>query len=695
MAPRPFYDGRTILPLMNVGRGGPVRLGQALTPPAPPSPSVEIGCYRCGTQPPRAMTASVAAMVPGGCVKVDASECGLSSGSTSAPTPSGATGTDGPTYIKLAVFDPTTLDGLAGAKVTVEARPITEGSTINVPSPLIPPAGAAVQVMGSGQTNADGIFVYQGSAPSPNRAYFFRLTVEPGPNTASFPKKFVDVPTRTAYAIASGQSGYLSVSAVSITVAPSNVDPLVTAVAEAQVQFAAIMAQCEVAWGSSAQGKSFCADQAHANVQLNHPKLREHWDTFSWWIGDFSIAPKDWPKLIANFEQTTRIYNTIPFPKLPEAEDLWYRCARGIPIWKGMGIANPRFYVSDYFPREDRKIEADFAAQFMINVPATVACLEHKIKQKAKEIARSAKAWRMMGLVSVVMLAPLAAGASMSLIVTELADFAYQSITGNVVPGAVSAIATGGVSIAAAGLSSDAIEQLVTAGLTLLMQQYGEDLDPIVQKIISGATPKIASAAVTDLAAGTTTVSDTAASGAGDFISLSTIGSAAAAMAVKMVGNMISATGVRSVDDFKKTILGLNTLPTLMVPFIVWAINVLLLDKLFDQAAAMGGEPAEGGTVPPAPGTTPPAPGTVPPPPGTVPPATGDAPVGDLDMGTDVIDPLVDQAESEGVEVPYSSTEIRDPVLSSGPSAGTLLAAGGITAGAIVAALAIGGVFGK
>jgi hypothetical protein len=632
------YDGRTVLPVMNLGAGGPrPRLAQNLAPPASTSPAVG--------------------------------------------------GSDGPTSIRLAVFEPTMLDGLAGAKVTVEYRPITAGATINVPSPVTPPMGASSKVVSTGTTDAEGVFIFNGMAPSPNRAYFWRLTVEPGPTTPSFAKKFVDVPTRTAYAISSGLGAtYTSASSVSLMVSPAGVDELVTAVAEAQLAFAAILAQCEVAWGSSEQGKSFCVDQAHANVPLNHPKLREHVDTFSWWVGDFSIPPKDWPALVRNFEQTKRIYDTVPFPKLPEAEDLWYRCARGIPLWKGMGVANPKLYTSDYFPREDRKIEADMAAQFMINIPATVACLEHKIKQKAKEIERSAKTWRILGLVSTVMLAPLAAGASMTVIVTEVADYAYQSITGKVVPGAVSAVATGGVSIASAGLSADAIEQLVTAGLQLLMQQYGENLDPILAKVISGATPKVASAAVTDLLAGTTTVSDTAASGAGDFLSLSTIGSAAAAMAVKMVGNMISATGVRNVEDFKKTILGLNDLPTLMIPFIVWAINVLFLDQLFDAAAEMAEQ--EGGTVPP--GSAPP-PATTPP--GTTPPAG--VPIGDLDMGTDVVDPLVDEAEADGVDVPYASTQTRDPVISTGPSTGTILVAGGIGVGAIVAALALGGVFGR
>jgi len=411
-------------------------------------------------------------------------------------------------------------------------------------------------------------------------------------------------------------------------------------------------------------------------VRVNHPHVKSLCDTFFSELRDFSIPPKDWPRLIKNLDQAAKVFNSIPFPRLPGAEDLWIRCARGIPLWNGMSVANPKLYVSDYFPREDRKIEVDMATQYLINIPAIGRCIEHRIKQKAKDIERSARAWRLMGLATTFMLAPIAGGSAPSLIVTELAEFGYQMATGNVVPGAVSAVATGGVSLASAGLSADALEKLIAGGLQLLMEQYGEDLDPRVQKAITAAAPKAVSAGVTDLMSGTTTVSSTPQSGAADFISLQGLGSAAAAMAVKFVANTISATGVRGVGDFKKLLLGLQDLPVLMTPFIIWAIKTLLLDKLFEAAAQMAEQEQQAAGAPP--------------------PAPGDRPVGDLDMGGDVIDPLVERAEGEGVDVPSSATESREPVLdaTAPPSTAGILATAGIGAGALVAALFAGGVFG-
>jgi hypothetical protein len=408
-------------------------------------------------------------------------------------------------------------------------------------------------------------------------------------------------------------------------------------------------------------------------MQLKHPRLMTNWTVFKFWISDEGIAPKDWPRLVDNYDQAWKIFTAIPFPKVPEAEDLWSRCARGVPIWNGASVANPRLYVSDYFPRSDYQIEVDMAFEYLTNVPATIACMVGKVEAKARALARKAKTFKMLGIMSLVMLAPLSGGASMALLATEAGELSYSLISGRQPSGAVSTLVTGGVSLASA--DPEALGRLISSGIDLLIQNLGEGLEPIVKKVVSAAVPMAVKAAVGDVLSGATTVTPGAGSGAADFISLSSIGSAAAAMAVKLVSNLIAAQGVRGVKEFKKTVLGMQDLPTLMIPFALWAINVLFLDKLFEYAAHQAGldqTEAAGGAVQE--------------------PIPGDSPIGGLNSGQDIVDPLLHDAISQGVEVPPEAIAQRPPVLETSAGPSTVVSVAGIGGAALALLLVTGAV---
>lgn len=674
-------------------------LGQAfggLTPsiplPGTTPAGIDLRCYQCGLNPPRLMTSTMASLA-GNCREVDASLCaGQEAPATDATEPTSLF--DGPTQVELTVLEPTELRPYPGAQVTVS---LLDFRTYQV-----------VQAnVGSGVTDAQGKFFFEGQAPNPNTMYRWRIEL-----SGDFTSKARDIPARTA-TIANRATGEPQQMYPEMLVCPSGSDSLVCAVAQAQIDYQVVYDVCMGAWTDSPQTRAFCADQAHANIKLDHPELSANWPTFSWWLGIRAIKPKQWPDLIKNLKQTSEVFNSIPFPILPgAAEDYFLRCARGIPIWKGMAVSSPYLYVSDYFPRDSRQIEVDMALQYLTNVPAIGKCIMHKLKQKAKEIERSRKAFGMMALASTFMLAPLAGSAAPTLLVTEVAQFGYSAITDEPVTGDVEAIATAGVGVAA--LDPNAWGKVISAGLNLILDNYGEDLDPTTRQVASAILPKVAEAGVSDLIGGTTTASTGAESGAADFISLQSIGSAAAAMAVKFIANSIRAHGVRGVEAFKDAVLGLANMDKLVVPFMVWAIKVLMMDAIFEAAAQMAeaedaaGVPLPDGVTPVTPDGTPitdgvpvgdgiPGDGVTPGVPGDGVSDTGGqgAPIGDLNGTTDIIDPMIEDAEAGGVEVPPDATATRQPILeATAPiSTGTALATAGIGAGALVLALVLGGVF--
>lgn len=676
-------------------------LGQLWNQPTPtPAGTGGLECYKCGNQGYRQMTASMAAQVPGGCQKVDPSLCGQQPTPTTGTTPTttnpnpwanaglamNSPAWQGPTHINLTVFEPQELKAFKGAKVTVDLFDFAHSTDpVNVPF--------VQQNVFSGETDADGKFYFAGQAPTPNRNYRWRLTVTPGPAGPGFPSTYVDVPARTAVAEAAANSAPEEFK-VATVVCPSGTDALVCAVAQAQVSFVQLTDQALKANHYEESGKNptimaYAVTQAADFVGLTHPRLQAHLSPFKWWVGNLAIPPKAWPKLVDNYEQTVGIFNKIPFPR-PGNTDLFIRCARGIPLWKKMSLWQQELFISDYFPREDRRIQADMAFSYVVSLDGIIQCMIHRIEEKARDIARHQKTMKLIGLGVSFMLAPIAGLAGLTSVVSDATQLLVETYTGKGLSSEQSTLVTAGVAVASADPA--ALEKLIAAGISALTKSFGDGLSPAEQQIINTAAPKVVTAAVQDQVTGILGTSSS--SGALDFASLYGLGSAAAAIAIKLFANMIVNSGAKSVEAFNKVLMDIENLPALMVPFVTWAINVLLLDQLFNMAAQqagqdMGGGTATGGT--PTGGTTPGG-GTVPT--GGTPPTgiqlpEGGTPIQDLNMSRDTVDPMVSRAESQGVPVPADATRSYAPVTA---TSDTLPTAAGIGVVGILA-LAAAGVF--
>jgi hypothetical protein len=575
-------------------------LGQFnLTPtPAAGADATTQRCYLCGNQGYRLMTQSMASMVPGGCTEVASSFCTAAPTSTSAPTtgsgtPIPGTGSaqghwsDGPTEITVLVYEPN------------ELKPYTAGVPVII---FVYKNAATISLteVARGTTNSSGMFVWKGSAPPSNKDYRFRVKVEAPGNVKS-----TDVPARDATSAASG-GGYTSKSSVTVVACPSGTDSLVCAVAQAQLDWKAIYDSQIVAWGNSTQAQSFAADMAHANVPLNHPTLRADWETYSWWVGDRWIPPKDWPALTREFKRTMSLFNAIPFPRWTGIETLFSRCARTIPIGQGKNaelysVMSPRLYSrtwSNYFPRSDKQIIKDMAAAYMIGLQSVFKCMEHRIRQKIKETQRTMKVMSILSYGIVLINLPLLVAAGVGGIAAfamETYDFVNMTNASNSPLGYG---VTAGIAAASLGAGDPAI---VVAALEPIVNEILENVDPTVAMAIKQIYPQIvrtAMQAMTSIATNAASEgSNTLSSGAASFTSMGAITSAIMVMAVKAMAaipKMYAADRIEKLgdalagatsaaQDLVGFVAGEEVSPTFK-PFLIWVVEAMGLLELVDAA---------------------------------------------------------------------------------------------------------------
>lgn len=182
-------------------------------------------------------------------------------------------------------------------------------------------------------------------------------------------------------------------------VCPPGMDGLICSVKKSQILYKQVYDQQILAWGNSAQAQGIAADMAQSTVsEFDHPTLQKNWDTYAPWMGDLSISPEQWPALTKNFEQMLGIWNAVPWPS-GELKDLFTRCAKGIPLYKDFTFYNPRFYVSDFFPKEDQEVRRVIALKSLENLQNIYGCMQHKLKKKARNVERQAKKWSVIGSV--------------------------------------------------------------------------------------------------------------------------------------------------------------------------------------------------------------------------------------------------------------------------------------------------------
>lgn len=610
------------------------------------------------------------------------------------------------TRVALTVFEARELRPLPGAKVDV-FRVIYDPRGYDL---------AGSERLASGTTDPNGNFLFEGNVPELDLVRV-RVSAPDG----SFPPVTVEsVPGRE--------------SKHNVVVCVSGTPDLVCEIAEKQMYFAQVYEQQLEAWNYESSGRpqqiaSFSAEQAHAAMENQlpprDPRLRAMWiNQLSWGVIDLGIPPEDWPTLIEYYQQMRRIFGSIPFPTI-EGKDWFERCARGIPITVSkagvnMPVANFRLYSkthTDYFPRSDEQIEKDLAARLLMNNPAIMRCIVHKVKQKVKELERTQRTMSWAALGATFLLAPMAGGAgSLSVISTEIVTFSMSNF------GASSLAAEGITVVVAASLLASGDTSLVVGALTPLVQEQIKDLDPVTQKAVIKALPTVVDAAVSEIAAGNPALS----AGAEGFVSMESIGSALGTAAVKALASIpkqviiaeaeefedVGKAAVRLGQDLQSWLAG-EEMPPTWKPYLTWLISRLdlqvmwedFLEDFYDWIRENFGEetppaevttPTEEEAEPPAEGAPPeeeePPPGETPtetlPPGETEEPPDGEAPPTTIppeeEPPAETEPPTRDVPEEEPVTraVPTGVTE-REP-------AETALAAGAIGGGAFLLLMATG-----
>jgi hypothetical protein len=540
------------------------------------------------------MTASMAALVPGGCTEVAPAFCGSQPSTGTTPTTGGGTsfggGTlptssawDGPTQITVLAKEPTELKPYSGGvDVQIQMYNIRNfNQTTGAPS---------LTEVARGKTDASGKYIWNGQAPSPNTEYRYRVTMSvPGGST-----KTVDVMARLPAAAAAGNN-MMSKSEVPFVACTGNIDSLVCAVAEAQASLR-MTTYTPVSWNYQNAG---------SGVNMGHPAIAAHFETFKYWVLDTNIFPKEWPELVKNYEQVWKIFISIPFPKWPGIEKLFQTCARAIPIGQGRdnerySVASPYLYVNrycEYFPRVDKQIAKDMAAAYMLGLQPILLCMQHRIERKIEETKRSMKTMALISYCTVLINLPLlmAAGAGgFAAFATETWDFIKLS-TGNKPLGV-------GVSagIAAAALAAGD-PNLVTSALEPIVKEILGNVDPTVSKAITMIYPqvvKLAMSAVGSIAStSASSGSNLIVNGASSFLDMSTFGSAIAVMAVKAIAaipKMYAAEKMESLGDALagaqaaahdviNFVAGEEVSPTFK-PFLIWVVEALGLEDLVNEA---------------------------------------------------------------------------------------------------------------
>jgi|GEM_PF-6195324 len=561
-----------------------------------PAGTSGLKCYRCGNQGIRQMLPSMAAQVPGGgCVEVDPSLCSAASGGGTTPTNTSpfvnqgggtlqtSSAWDGPTEITVIAKEPTELKPyIGGADVVIQMYNIRNFS---------PTTGAPnLTEVARGKTDAQGKYVWNGQAPSPNTEYRYRVTMSVPGGSA----KTVDVFARLPAAAAAGNN-MTSKSEIPFAACASNINSLVCAVAEAQLQLRAAT-YTPVSWNYLDAG---------SRVNFGHPAIAAHFETFQWWLGDLEIQPKDWPELVKNYEQVWNIFVKIPFPKWPGIERLFQTCARAIPIGQGKNnelysAVSARLYVkkfSNYFPRDDKQISKDMAAAYILGLQPILICMQRRIEKKIEETKRTMKTMAIISYCTVMVNLPLliAAGAGgFAAFATETWDF-IKMTTGNQPLGL-------GVSsaIAAAALAAGD-PNLVVGALEPIVKDILADVDPLAAKAITTIYPqvvKLAISAVGSIAGNSAQAgSNTIVNGASSFIDMSTIASAIAVMAVKAIAALPKMYAVEKIEQLGDALAGAQAAAQDVIgfvageevspafkPFLIWVVEAMGLVDLVDQA---------------------------------------------------------------------------------------------------------------
>lgn len=650
-------------PLWNPPGGGGVPFQAGPAPGGGGAPTPGLDCYQCG-QGFQQMTADIAATIPG-CIKVDASLCSAAASSAPAPMITPGISAPGmpvvgacapltpgncaqPLALNVTAFRADTMKGAAGAKVQVALITYDHvtGNIIGTP-----------QLVETGETDAEGKYFVSLSVPEPSQWFGYRVSISTGSSFSFVPK------TEDVQGFQPNNSQKVSVT---FAVCPSGVDDLICEVGERQVMFTKVFSQQMEAWGPGAGTQTnFAFRMGHNYVYQMHPRnslLAKYWETLSYAVCDLGIPPSDWPALLANYDQVQKIFDAIPWPSDGKTKTLFVNCARGLPIFNGQAVADPRLYAptfSTYFPREDYKIRGDMGGSYLLNIHMIFQCMVEELQKEAAALRKALASLSLFRFIAALILAPLTGGAMLTTLIAETGQLVLAHYQQNAIVSDVNGVIAGvakNVGAGAAGIGAG----LFAAGAALLIPLLVQGADPTVQKIAELFGPRVAEAAARDLL--NNVVGDGTVAGEG-LLSVAGLGTAGATLAVEAMLSLISLKGVEKAKAFIAEVSGVKDFISRcatpdasghmcadIMPFVLWCIEAMMLDKFFDHVAEIAG-------------------------------------IKDVNVNADVIKPTATMIEAQGIPVPSSATT---PGGAPSSVAGGLAAAAGIGAGGFLALLLTG-----
>lgn len=554
------------------------------------------------------MTAAQAASYPGGCTKLERSECEAASQPSAISQPGLHPGQDiGHLEVNLTVFRADT-ETPVSCRVTAERAHVDNGV-----------AGSYEKVL---ETDApQGKVVLALSSPAPSGQYQFRLTASNASGGPGFRSVSIVV---QAYQ----PNGVPSVDEM-IVVCPDGVNDLLCEIGEKQLYFSKVMRDQMRAWNidpSNDHGMEYAVSTAHffmSQIQVRNPILAKYWTDLSWAVTDLGIPPSDWQDFLKNYEQVMAIFNMIPWPSSNAAiaaqeasaegtlhfvqdrgnvvQRLFKGCARGLPIYNGMSVGNYRLYSktwSDYFPREDYKIRGDMAASYLLSIHMIFKCMADRLLAKVESLQKKLENIATIRLATALIFAPLTGGSMLTTLVSEGATYATSGWQNKTIvqgtKGVVAGVAkTVGIGAAAMGAS------LFAAGASLLISEIAKGANPAVQKIAQMIGPQVAEAASKDVLENV--LGKGLVQGEG-LLSIQGLGTAGAQLAVTALLSMITLAGVKSAKEFRKQVFQVENfvadcatpdpdgqLCAQITPFVLWCTEALMLAPFFDQVAAQAG----------------------------------------------------------------------------------------------------------
>lgn len=460
----------------------------------------------------------------------------------------------------------------------------------------------ANQLIGSGVTGSDGKYTFEGLVPNYRTRYStaaatIHFVVSSGSGQPYF------APVRVA------GGSRLNNAPKFVAVCPGAMPAIVCDIATAQAKWRTIYEQQLVAWSNNA---GYAYEQASAVMRETFSptdaRLRSHWvTTYHWWAADLGIPPEDWDDLVDRHQQAAAVFNSIPFPRWTGIEDLFTRCAVGIPITQGIGgenlaYGNARLYsqtFSLYFPRSTNQIAKDMALSYSNGLASAINCMAHRMRQKLKEAEGTMKAMSMINLVGLMYFAPMlmaTGGAGLTVIATEMHEF--TKIQGGDTGLEDSYGVTAALAVAA--IAANNADFLMTA-IQPMLDDIVKDLDPVAAKAVNAAIPKILETAMSSASEyfGTEAAAQAeGASGAASGASLGAqVGGAALVLVIKVILSIAKTYAAEEVLDFQDAQVGANRAANDIVsyfngekaspvfrPFLQWVVETLDFQGIIDEA---------------------------------------------------------------------------------------------------------------